>query len=165
VSGTPLPPVPSNTVTTSAAQFAALSIVKSSTTTPAVGVGQVVPFAFVIVNTGNVTMSNVVVTDPKVGSVSCPQTTLAAGATMTCIASYTVTPADVTAGRVVNTASVVGAPTGGTPLAAVRSNQVLIPIFLAIIRSLAQRNSARRMSPGTRELEGPMTNRPSRCLQ
>src|SRR5205823_2940967 len=52
--------------------------------------------------------------DDKVSPVSCPATTLAAGANMTCTGSYTTTAADVSAGSVVNHATASGTPTSGT---------------------------------------------------
>ena len=61
-------------------------------------------------NTGALTMSNIAVTDPKAGPVTCPQPTLAPADSETCTADslYTVTAADVTAGAVVNTATASG---------------------------------------------------------
>ena len=55
-------------------------------------------------NTGTTTLTGVHVTDNKVATVSCPDSTLAPGASETCIGSYTVTQADVDAGSVTNTA-------------------------------------------------------------
>src|SRR5918996_3952839 len=83
-------------------QNPALTIDKSSTTTSITAAGQVVPYTFVVTNTGNVTLTGITVTDPKVGPVSCPETTLAPGASMTCTASYTVTQADINAGGDLN---------------------------------------------------------------
>ncbi|MFZ2514881.1 MAG: hypothetical protein WAW82_04370, partial [Candidatus Lutibacillus vidarii] len=61
-------------------------------------------------NTGNVTVTGITVTDtftapagPEL-TVTCPDTTLAPAASTTCIASYTVTQADVDNGSVVNSA-------------------------------------------------------------
>jgi uncharacterized repeat protein (TIGR01451 family) len=127
-SGPPVPPAPSNTVTIPVAQSPSLSIVKSTTTTQATAAGQNIPFTFLVTNTGNVTMSNIVVTDPNVATVNCPQTALAAAGSMTCTATYTTTAADLGAGQVINTATVVGTPSGGPPITPVVSNQVLVPI-------------------------------------
>src|SRR5207342_3137902 len=56
------------------------------------------------------------VTDAKAGSISCPTTTLAPGASTTCTsAAYVISQADVDAGFVTKTASAAGtAPGGGT---------------------------------------------------
>jgi uncharacterized repeat protein (TIGR01451 family) len=78
--------------------------------------GDTIPYAFVVTNTGALPMSNITVTDSKVGAVTCPQPTLAPGASETCTAVklYTVTAADVRAGAVNNTATASGVPPGGT---------------------------------------------------
>nr|WP_277352197.1 isopeptide-forming domain-containing fimbrial protein [Knoellia sp. DB2414S] len=76
--------------------------------------GDQVPYTFKVTNTGTVTLTGVSVTDPKVGTVTCPTTTLAPGASTTCTASYTLTQPDLDAGRVDNTASA----SGKTPLGA-----------------------------------------------
>ena len=79
------------------------------------GAGQTVDFEFAIVNTGTVTLSNIVISDPFFGSpVSCTIPTLAPGATdRTCVATYTTTQDDVNAGTITNTASAtMDAPAG-----------------------------------------------------
>ncbi len=61
--------------------------------TPAEGlpleVGSNVTWTYVVTNTGDVTLTNVKVTDDKLGDISCPKNTLAAGESMTCTASGT----------------------------------------------------------------------------
>ena len=57
-------------------------------------------------NAGNVTLTGVTVSDPKLGSLVCtpPQpATLAPGEQMVCTGTYTLTQADIDAGRVDNT--------------------------------------------------------------
>ena len=77
--------------------------------------GETITYTFTVRNTGNVTLTAVGVTDAKVGPVSCPQATLAPGATETCTAAtYTVTQADVDAGVVHNSATAHGTPPGDT---------------------------------------------------
>ena len=56
-------------------------------------------------NTGTTTLSGVAVSDDKIASVSCPDPSLAPGASETCTGSYTVTQANVDHGSVTNTAS------------------------------------------------------------
>ena len=56
-----------NPATVTFTQEPALTIVKSSTTTSVTAVGQTVPYTFTVTNTGNVTMTDVAVTDPKLG--------------------------------------------------------------------------------------------------
>ncbi len=70
-------------------------------------VGDVLPFAVVVTNAGNVTLHHPVVTDPT-APLSCGvvPATLAPGATITCTASHVVTQADLDAGHYTNTATV-----------------------------------------------------------
>ncbi|MFC5569048.1 OmpA family protein [Lysobacter yangpyeongensis] len=77
-------------------------------------VGDTVDYEYVVTNTGNVTINAIAVTDDRIATVSCPASTLAAGARMTCTASYTVTQVDLDAGSVTNIATATGTPTGGT---------------------------------------------------
>lgn len=76
--------------------------------------GDTIAYSFIVTNTGNVTLSTVSITDAKVGTVTCPASSLTAGASMTCTAAaYTLTQADVDAGAVNNTAFAAGtSPTG-----------------------------------------------------
>ncbi|MET3962198.1 putative repeat protein (TIGR01451 family) [Marmoricola sp. OAE513] len=85
--------------------------------------GDKITYAFEVQNTGNVSLTGIVVTDTFTApagpalAVTCPRTTLAAGASMTCTAgAYTITAADVRAGRVDNTATATGTPPSGPPV-------------------------------------------------
>ena len=126
-SGSPTAPVSSNTVTVPAAQNPQLTIVKSTPRLSYATLGESVPYAFAVTNTGNVTLTAVTVTDPLVPGTTCPATTLAPGASTTCTGSHTVTQADLDGGTIVNTASVVATPPSGTPLSPISSNTVTIP--------------------------------------
>jgi len=67
-----------------------------------------VTYSFSIQNTGNVTLNNIVVTDPLLSSLSCSITSLAVGATQSCTATnnvHTLTQTNIDAGKVDNTAS------------------------------------------------------------
>ncbi|MEI2784388.1 MAG: DUF11 domain-containing protein [Candidatus Nanopelagicales bacterium] len=80
--------------------------------------GDKITYRLVATNTGNVTLTNVQITDPKLGQLDVPcspalGSSLAPGATMTCTGSYTVTQADVDAGVVDNTAFTKGTPPKG----------------------------------------------------
>ncbi len=55
-------------------------------TGPVVAVGSTVTWTYVVTNIGDVTLTGVTVTDDQVGAISCPQTTLVPGASMTCTA-------------------------------------------------------------------------------
>lgn len=116
---------------TSTVNFPALTIAKSSTTQYVGAVGQVVPYTYLVTNTGTSALSGVSVADNHTDATpSCPATTLAVGATMTCTAQHTVTAADLTSSSLDNLATassneapdatatysipVVPAATGGT---------------------------------------------------
>ncbi|GAA2496922.1 hypothetical protein GCM10023100_66080 [Actinocorallia cavernae] len=77
-------------------------------------VGSQVPYDFVVTNSGDTTIDDLAVDDPKVGPVSCPVTSLAPGETVTCTATYTVTAADVAHGSIDNTATATGTSDGET---------------------------------------------------
>ncbi len=73
---------------------------------PYIPVGDAVTWTYVVTNTGNVTLTDVAVSDDQLGAVSCPKTTLAASESMTCTASGT-----AVAGQYAN----IGTATGTTP--------------------------------------------------
>jgi uncharacterized repeat protein (TIGR01451 family) len=79
--------------------------------------GDHITYSFTVTNTGNRPLTGVTVTDPLLGAatITCAGTSLAAGASTTCTASadYVVTQANVEAGSVVNTATVVATPPTG----------------------------------------------------
>jgi uncharacterized repeat protein (TIGR01451 family) len=92
-------------------QSAALSIVKNGTFNDENGdgnadVGETISYTFTVSNDGNVTLTNVTVSDPKV-TVSGGPTTLDVGETdsTTFTGTYTITQADIDAGKVDNTAT------------------------------------------------------------
>ncbi|MFD5724508.1 hypothetical protein ACFWMT_00185 [Streptomyces sp. NPDC058368] len=76
--------------------------------------GTQVPYEFVVTNAGGTTIDDLAVDDPKTGPVACPVTSLAPGETVTCTATYTVTPADVANGSIDNTATATGTSGGET---------------------------------------------------
>src|SRR5207247_1861997 len=51
---------------------------------PTVATGSTITWAYTVTNTGNVALSNVAVTDNRIGTIGCPAATLAVGASMTC---------------------------------------------------------------------------------
>ena len=102
----------------------ALTTTKSGSVSGAAGVGSTVTYTFGAQNTGNVTLTGVVINDPLPGlsalTYSWPGTSgvLQPGQTVTATATYTVTQADVDAGRVRNTASSTGKSPAGTDVTA-----------------------------------------------
>jgi uncharacterized repeat protein (TIGR01451 family) len=88
---------------------------KSASTMMFTGPGTVVTYSYKVTNTGNVTLTNVKLTDPMPGlsAVTCPTTTLAPTASMTCTATYTTTQADMARGSVKNVATATGVDPAG----------------------------------------------------
>jgi hypothetical protein len=70
-------------------------------------VGELITYTFVVTNTGNVTLTNVTVTDPLAGlsAITCDAYTIPVGGFITCTATYAVTQADIDAGSVYNLAT------------------------------------------------------------
>ncbi|ROP73589.1 putative repeat protein (TIGR01451 family) [Frigoribacterium sp. PhB107] len=108
----------------------AVSIVKTATLEPgAAGVaGDVVRYEYLVTNTGDATLSGVVVSDDQArasvvsyGGWPAAAGTLAPGRTVTATASYVLTQADVDRGVVASRGSVVGTPPSGP---AVRASEV-----------------------------------------
>jgi uncharacterized repeat protein (TIGR01451 family) len=124
---TPPPVSPPSSATVSAPAAPALTILKTATPTVVTVAGQVVTYSFAVTNTGNVTMTDVTVTDtmPGLSSISCPTTTLAPGASMTCTATYTTTQADIDRGSITNAATAVGVQPDGVPMVSVESLMIV----------------------------------------
>ncbi|OLF16316.1 DUF7507 domain-containing protein [Actinophytocola xanthii] len=120
--GAPVVSPPDSTTTPTAPAAPALTLDKVATLNDLndndlADLGETIDYSFVIVNTGNVTLTNIEVTDPKVGPVTCPLTILAPSSAVTCSSElYTVTQADIDAGVVRNTAVARGTPPQGPPV-------------------------------------------------
>ncbi len=96
-----------------------IAIAKSASPSSVSRAGAAVTYSYVVSNTGSTALQNVRVNDPHGGlsAISCPATSLAAGAKMTCTAGYAASQADVDAGSIVDTATAIGTPSGSsTPL-------------------------------------------------
>lgn len=121
----------SNTIRITVDRVPALSIAKSSDRTSIDAAGQTINYSFNVRNTGNVTLTDVTVSDPRAENISCPRTTLAPGETMTCTANRTVSQADIDRGAdLTNIASVTGTPPGdgAEPIEPTSSNQVAVEV-------------------------------------
>ncbi|CAN5358891.1 hypothetical protein BH10ACT7_BH10ACT7_30440 [soil metagenome] len=100
----------SNAVTVTAVQSPALTMGKTVNPTTVDGAGDIVTYSFLVTNTGNVTLTSLGVSETVFGgsgstpAATCPSTTLAPTATVTCTAGYTVTQDDIDAGSIDNTA-------------------------------------------------------------
>src|SRR5690606_32130457 len=103
-------------VDTPIAQDPALELTKSVTSTGPYTEGDTITYQFVVTNTGDVTLTDVSVTDELVGLSTIaytwpgPAGILEAGQSVTATATYTVTAADVNAGNVHNSAIAEGTP-------------------------------------------------------
>ena len=91
-----------------------LRITKTSAERNFTSAGDIIHYTLTVTNSGNVTITGVVVTDPN-AVVTCTGApyTLAPGEQVTCTAVHTVTSADVSAGRIRNTAHTAGYDPGG----------------------------------------------------
>ncbi|WP_367617806.1 DUF7507 domain-containing protein [Shouchella xiaoxiensis] len=94
-----------------------LSLTKTSDREIAEEVGQEITYTFEVKNTGNVTLTNVVVDDPMLGeAITLEFTTLAPGETTTGTATYLVTQEDLNNGTILNIATATGDGPDGTPV-------------------------------------------------
>jgi hypothetical protein len=80
---------------------------------PDLRTGSTAHWKFVVTNTGDVPLTGVAVTDDRLGTVSCPATALAPGASMTCTAASTALP-----GQYYNVGSAAGTPPCGPTVSA-----------------------------------------------
>ncbi|MEJ1115661.1 hypothetical protein WBN73_15345 [Paenarthrobacter sp. CCNWLY172] len=122
--GPPVTPPP-GTTDTPLTPGPAMEFTKSSDASaiqnPAV-VGDVITYTFTAKNSGNVTLTNVSITDPLAGLSALTYTwpgaagTLLPGQTVTATATYAITQADIDAGHVANSATTTGTPPVGPPV-------------------------------------------------
>ena len=116
--------------------FSGLTIAKS-TTSVFTASGQTLHYSYLVTNTGDGTLNGVAVQDNLISGVSCPDSSLAAGAHETCTGSYVTTSANVTAGFVTNTATASGNDSNGNPVTSGPSS-VTVPFSgLTIVKSTA----------------------------
>ncbi|MCM2257247.1 MAG: autotransporter outer membrane beta-barrel domain-containing protein, partial [Vicinamibacteria bacterium] len=76
--------------------------------------GEVIDYSYALSNTGGMEIRRIVVRDDRVAAVTCPDTTLDPGRTMTCSGRYVITAADVANRSVTNTATATGVLAAGT---------------------------------------------------
>ena len=115
---------PPSTVTIPAVQTPKITVVKSAAEASFATVGDVVHYSFLVTNTGNVTLTGITVTDVQaspatqanLSAITCPVTALAAGASTTCTATYTITQTDLDHGNVKDAATSHGTPPTGGPV-------------------------------------------------
>ncbi|WP_194778682.1 DUF7507 domain-containing protein, partial [Pararhodonellum marinum] len=86
----------------------ALEVTKTAATASYAAVGDLLEYTITVENTGNTTLTNIVVEDPQTGF-NTTIATLAPGATESFNVSYTVTQADIDNGSFTNTATATAA--------------------------------------------------------
>ena len=145
--GTPIPPTTSNEVDVPGALNPALTIIKATTTSAVLTAGQVVPYTFTVINTGNVTISAINIADTNTTVPQCPLTTLAPGQGTNCTATHTATQGDIDQGQLVNTAAVSGSPAGGVTMTPATSNQVTTPAAQVPALTLVKSTTATTVPP------------------
>ncbi len=96
---------PTDTVTVPATQSPAFTLAKNADPVTYGTVGQIINYSYIIVNTGNVTLSGPFTVSDNKATVTCPDdASLAPNASLNCSASYIVTQVDLDSGSVTNTA-------------------------------------------------------------
>ncbi len=94
-------------------------------------VGSVIPYQFTVTNSGLETLTGLTVTDPLVGSLTCPTDRIdpapAPTSTVVCRGSHVVTQADLDAGQLVNTAVATGTAPGPSTVTS-NPSSVTIPL-------------------------------------
>ena len=139
---------PSVSLSVNATQTSALTIAKTSTATTYRTAGEVISYSYGVTNTGNTTLRTAVtVVDDRIPSVTCPPLPvagLAPGATLTCMASYTTTQADVDTGSITNAAFASSGPAASPTV----SLTTVLTINATQVRSISLVKSS--ISPGYR---------------
>jgi large repetitive protein len=107
---------PPKSVTVNANQNPILTVTKSVSSAATGVLGQSLTYTIKVKNDGNVTASNISVTDPLIPSLSCTIASLApAASNNSCTGTYIVKQSDIDAGLINNTASATGtAPSGNS---------------------------------------------------
>lgn len=105
-----------NSTITIITQTSAIALVKTASISGTGTIGDEITYIFTVTNTGNTTLTHVIVTDPMVGLTffGSPIATLLTGATAITIAKYIITQADINTGNVTNSALVTAKEPNGT---------------------------------------------------
>jgi uncharacterized repeat protein (TIGR01451 family) len=114
-----------SSVTIPQAPAPAVTVVKTADPTAVSSVGQKVTYTFKVTNTGNVTLTDVAVTEVAFSGTgprpvpSCPVgiASMLPGIEVTCAATYMTTQVDLNAGTIANTATAGGTPPSGPAIA------------------------------------------------
>ncbi len=104
------------------ARLSQLILTTSPSITSVTAPGSTISYSLTVTNGGTVAITDLAVHDRSTGatastpSVDCPTTSLVAGATTSCTATYRVSAADLDAGAITNTATVTGLDIAGAPV-------------------------------------------------
>jgi uncharacterized repeat protein (TIGR01451 family) len=100
-------------------------------------VGQTLPYTFAVTNESGVPVTGLTLDDPHLGGnvADCARAELAADASYTCTGNYTVTAADIAAGRIDNTATVTGLDPLGDPLTAAADATTTTATTLKVVKT------------------------------
>lgn len=140
---------PVSKVDTSAPAAPDLTLNKTANPATVTKAGQKVVYSFRIENTGNVTISNVQVTEGSftgtgpISVITCPTGSLVPGQVETCTADYTVTQQDVDAGQLTNTATATGLSPQNTT---VTSKDSTAPVAIPRAAALTLKKTAKAAS-------------------
>ncbi|QTF72462.1 DUF7507 domain-containing protein [Arthrobacter woluwensis] len=133
--GTPVTSDPSS-ANVPAVQKPSIALEKSASPEKGGKAGDVITYSFTVTNTGNVTLKGVTVDEGdfsgsgKMSAIQCPEAAASVlpGQKVTCTATYTLTQADVDAGKVTNSATATGTPPGEAPPVTSPPSEVTVPI-------------------------------------
>jgi uncharacterized repeat protein (TIGR01451 family) len=125
-------PTATSTVSTPVNGAGAITLTKDAVLTGGSGAGATVTYTLKATNSGNVPLTGVTIADPLAGLSAMTYTwpgtagTLAAGASVTATATYSVKQSDVDAGQVANTATARGTTSGGVVAQSAASRTVTL---------------------------------------
>ncbi len=119
-----------DTVTTPLTAAPSVTLTKTGSESTTGRAGESITYTFLVKNTGNVTLGDIVVADPKVADISYAwpddARVLAPGESVTATGTYALTQADVDAGQVKNTATASATPPTGPAVTGGGSSTVTI---------------------------------------
>ena len=121
---------------------APVKLADSTTSTGFYQAGDQIGYRYKVTNTDNITLFGITIDDPAVPGAACPDSSLAPGKTETCTGSYTVTAADVAAGKVTDTATAT--TVSGDIVLSSPATVTVLGQWPASVRDFPGRHQARR---------------------
>ncbi len=141
---------PSSTASVPVTQTPALTVAKSASPDEVTSAGEIVHYSYQVTNTGNVTLTDVIVTDnpappagPLTSGPDCPDSTLAPNQAQICAATYTVTAADLAHGSIADTAVASGDPPIGTAVDSAPSQATVAVSAISMVKSASPASIAK----------------------